>query len=263
MKNLTLFFLFLSFFGISQYWQQEIDYKIEIDFDNTNNQYRGVQKINYTNNSPETLKKVFFHLYFNAFKPGSEMAIRQDNSADKNTRFKIDLDSLDPKQEGFLKVYNLSQNGTLLNVVDSETILEVELDTPLFPNETTEFSMAFAGQVPDLVRRAGKNSKEGIEYSMAQWYPKMCEYDSEGWNADPYTGREFHGVWGNFDVKIRIDKEYVVAASGYLQNADDIGKGYSKRKNPNGRQCLSKVVGSLCGITPAPRHWVCPWHMPR
>ena len=236
MKNLTLFFLFLGYFGISQYWQQEIEYKIEVDFDNTNNQYRGIQKIKYTNHSPETLKKVFFHLYFNAFKPGSEMAIRQDNSADKNTRFKIDLDSLGPKQEGFLTVYNLSQNGKLLTVVDSETILEVELDTPLFPNETTEFSMAFAGQVPDLVRRAGKNSKEGIEYSMAQWYPKMCEYDSEGWNADPYTGREFHGVWGNFDVKIKIDKEYVVAASGYLQNADDIGKGYSKRKNPKSKK---------------------------
>ena len=236
MKNLTFFFLILSFFGISQYWQQEIDYKIEIDFDDTNNQYRGVQKINYTNNSPETLNKVFFHLYFNAFKPGSEMAIRQNNSADKNTRFKIDLDSLVPKQEGFLKVYNLSQNGKLLSVEDSETILEVELDTPLSPNETTEFSMTFAGQVPDLVRRAGKNSKEGIEYSMAQWYPKMCEYDSDGWNADPYTGREFHGVWGNFDVKIRIDKEYVVAASGYLQNADDIGKGYSKRKNPKSKK---------------------------
>ena len=159
------------------------------------------------------------------------MAIRQDNSADRNTRFKIDIDSLDPKQQGFLKVYNLSQSGKLLKTVDSETILEVELDSPLHPNETTQFSMEFKGQVPDLVRRAGKNSRDGIEYSMAQWYPKMCEYDSEGWNADPYTGREFHGVWGNFDVKIKIDKEYTVAASGYLQNANDIGKGYSKRKS--------------------------------
>ena len=232
MRTLTLFFLIVCLVTHAQYWQQEIDYKIEVDFNNTDNQYSGVQKIMYTNNSPETLKKVFFHLYFNAFKPGSEMAIRQDNSADKNTRFKIDLDSLGPKQEGFLRVYNLSQNGKLLNVINSETILEVELETPLFPNETTEFTMDFVGQVPDLVRRAGKNSREGIEYSMAQWYPKMCEYDLEGWNADPYTGREFHGVWGNFDVKIKIDKEYVVAASGYLQNADKIGMGYSKRKKP-------------------------------
>jgi hypothetical protein len=236
MRTLFLFFLFVSVFANSQYWQQEIDYKIEIDFDNTKNQYRGVQKIKYTNNSPETLKKVFFHLYFNAFKPGSEMAIRQDNSADKNTRFKLDLDSLTAKQEGFLKVYNLSQNGKPLKIINSETILEVELDSPLFPNNTTEFRMEFVGQVPDLVRRAGKNSRDGIEYSMAQWYPKMCEYDLEGWNADPYTGREFHGVWGNFDVKIRIDKDYTVAASGYLQNAEDIGKGYFKRKNPKSKR---------------------------
>ena len=236
MKNYAFLLLFFNFMCSSQYWQQEIDYKIEIDFDKTNNQYKGSQEIKYTNNSPEILKKVFFHLYFNAFKPGSEMAIRQDNSADRNTRFKIDIDSLDPKQQGFLKVYNLSQSGKLLKTVDSETILEVELDSPLLPNETTQFSMEFRGQVPDLVRRAGKNSRDGIEYSMAQWYPKMCEYDSEGWNADPYTGREFHGVWGSFDVKIKIDKEYTVAASGYLQNADEIGKGYSKRKTPKARK---------------------------
>ena len=236
MRYIILFYLFAGIVVHSQYWQQEIDYKIEVNFDDINNQYKGFQKIKYTNNSPETLRKVFFHLYFNAFKPGSEMAIRQDNSADKNTRFKIDIDSLDPKQQGFLKVYNLYQNGKLLETVDSETILEVELNAPLLPSETTEFSMEFMGQVPDLVRRAGKNSRDGIEYSMAQWYPKMCEYDSEGWNADPYTGREFHGVWGNFDVKIRINKEYTVAASGYLQNAIDIGKGYSERKKPKSKK---------------------------
>ena len=236
MRYIILFYLFAGIVAHSQYWQQEIDYKIEVNFDNINNQYKGFQKIKYTNNSPETLRKVFFHLYFNAFKPGSEMAIRQDNSADKNTRFKIDIDSLDAKQQGFLNVYNLYQNGKLLETVNSETILEVVLDTPLLPSETTEFSMEFMGQVPDLVRRAGKNSRDGIEYSMAQWYPKMCEYDSEGWNADPYTGREFHGVWGNFDVKIRIDKEYTVAASGYLQNSNDIGKGYSKRKKSKSKR---------------------------
>ena len=236
MRYIILFYLFAGIDAHSQYWQQEIDYKIDVTFDNINNQYKGFQKIRYTNNSPETLRKVFFHLYFNAFKPGSEMAIRQDNSADKNTRFKIDIDSLDPKQQGFLKVHNLSQNGKLLKTINSETILEVELYEPLLPSETTEFSMEFVGQVPDLVRRAGKNSRDGIEYSMAQWYPKMCEYDSEGWNADPYTGREFHGVWGNFDVKIRIDKEYTVAASGYLQNSNDIGKGYSKRKKAKSKK---------------------------
>ena len=141
MRYIILFYLFAGIVAHSQYWQQEIDYKIEVNFDKINNQYKGFQKIKYTNNSPETLRKVFFHLYFNAFKPGSEMAIRQDNSADKNTRFKIDIDSLDPKQQGFLNVYNLYQNGKLLETVDSETILEVVLDTPLLPSETTEFNL--------------------------------------------------------------------------------------------------------------------------
>ena len=237
MKTPALFFsFFLTFFGYTQYWQQKIEYEINVDFDNINHKYNGVQNITYTNNSPETLKKVFFHLYFNAFKPGSEMAIRQNHSADKNTRFKIDLDSLEQKQRGFLTVYNLKQNGEVLKVVNSETILEVELANPLSPGETTALSMGFVGQVPDLIRRAGKNSRDGIEYSMAQWYPKMAEYDAEGWNADPYTGREFHGVWGNFDVKIKISKEYTIAASGYLQNADKIGKGYSSRKKPKSKK---------------------------
>ena len=71
---------------------------------------------------------------------------------------------------------------------------------------------------------------------MAQWYPKMAEYDYDGWNAAPYLGREFHGVWGDFDVTITLDKSYIVAASGYLQNADDIGYGYSDRKRPKSKK---------------------------
>jgi hypothetical protein len=90
MKQFVFFFLGLIVFqsGQSQYWQQAADYTMEVALDHESAIYRGVQKIVYTNNSPETLNKVFYHLYFNAFKPGSEMAIRQKNSADKNTRFK-------------------------------------------------------------------------------------------------------------------------------------------------------------------------------
>ena len=232
MKQFVFFFLGLIMFqsAQSQYWQQAVDYTMEVALNHKSATYSGVQKIVYTNNSPETLNKVFYHLYFNAFKPGSEMAVRQKNSADKNTRFKISLDSLTPNQQGSLRVSGLSQNGVLLNPVDSETILEVPLHTPIAPGESALFELAFEGHVPDVVRRAGKNSSEGVAFSMAQWYPKMAEYDSEGWNADPYTGREFHGVWGDFDVKITLDKDFMVAASGYLQNAEAIGKGYSDRK---------------------------------
>ena len=227
---LILLSVLLSSSIYGQYWQQAVDYTIEVEMDHETAQYNGTETVVYTNNSPETLHKVFFHLYYNAFQPGSEMAIRLKNAADKNRRFKVDIDSLTAQQQGYLKVSGLTQDGIALTPEESETILEVPLAKALAPGESTTFSLSFNGQVPDVIRRAGKNSKEGIAFSMAQWYPKMAEYDYEGWNADPYTGREFHGVWGDFDVKITLDKSFTVAASGYLQNADDIGRGYSDRK---------------------------------
>ena len=238
MKRILFFLigLFVLQVGSAQYWQQAVDYTMEITLDTETALYNGTQKLVYTNNSPETLNKVFYHLYFNAFKPGSEMAVRLKNAADKNRRFKISVDSLTQDQQGYLKVSGLTQDGVKLSPIDSETILEVPLNKPILPRESTTFELSFEGHVPDVIRRAGKNSSEGVAFSMAQWYPKMAEYDREGWNADPYTGREFHGVWGDFDVKITLNKKFVVAASGYLQNADDIGMGYSDRKKPKAKK---------------------------
>lgn len=234
MKHFVLpLLLFTALFqSNAQYWQQAADYAMEVSLDTETANYSGVQTLVYTNNSPETLHKVFYHLYFNAFRPGSEMAVRLKSSPDRNGRFKVDLDSLTKEQQGLLKVSNLTQDGVAVQTVDSETILEVILNQPIPPGGTTTFELDFEGHVPDVIRRAGKNSAEGVAFSMAQWYPKMAEYDLEGWNADPYTGREFHGVWADFDVKITLNKDFMVAASGYLQNADEIGKGYSDRKKP-------------------------------
>ena len=234
---MRLFFIYCSLLSItthvnSQYWQQSVDYTMSVSLDEKTSNYSGEQKLIYKNNSPETLYKVFYHLYFNAFQPGSEMAVQLKNSPDKNTRFDVNLDSITKDQQGFLKVENLTQDGALVKTIDSETILEVILNKPIEPGESSVFELSFKGHVPDVIRRAGKNSSEGVAFSMAQWYPKMAEYDREGWNADPYIGREFHGVWGNFDVKITLDKDFMVASSGYLQNANEIGMGYSERKKP-------------------------------
>ena len=234
---MRLFFIYCSLLSItthvnSQYWQQSVDYTMSVSLDEKTSNYSGEQKLIYKNNSPETLHKVFYHLYFNAFQPGSEMAVQLKNSPDKNTRFDVNLDSITKDQQGFLKVENLTQDGALVKTIDSETILEVILNKPIEPGESSVFELSFKGHVPDVIRRAGKNSSEGVAFSMAQWYPKMAEYDREGWNADPYIGREFHGVWGNFDVKITLDKDFMVASSGYLQNANEIGMGYSERKKP-------------------------------
>lgn len=203
-----------------------------------NYQYKGKQTLIYTNNSPDTLKRVYIHLYNNAFQPNSPMDARLKSIKDPDGRMvnkvkvgdkevkESRISALKPNEIGFLYVNNLKQDGVTVNSKRVSTILEVDLAKPLLPKTATTFTMDFDGQVPVQIRRSGRNNKEGIELSMAQWYPKMAEYDSDGWQADPYIAREFHGVWGNFDVKITIDKDYTLGASGYLQNGNEVGKGY-------------------------------------
>ena len=201
-------------------WQQNANYKIYIDVDVEKNTFKGSQEVLYTNNSPDTLNKVFFHLYFNAFRPESDMAERLNNGDDNNRRFDVNIKDLEPHEYGQLNVNNLKQDGLNIDSFVSDTILEVTLTNPILPGESSLFTMNFNGQIPITIRRAGRDSPMGVKYSMAQWYPKISEYDYEGWNTAPYTGREFHGVWGDFDVTIKIDKDFIVAASGYIQETD-------------------------------------------
>lgn len=212
----------------TSYWQQNVDYKMDVDMNVKNYQYTGVQELVYTNNSPDTLKRVFYHLFFNAFQPGSEMDVRSLTIPDPDPRVGDRISKLSPEEQGFLKVNSLTQNDVKLNFKEVGTILEVELGKPILPGEKTTFKMEFRGQVPLQIRRSGRNNEEGVALSMTQWYPKIAEYDFEGWHADPYIGREFHGVWGDFDVKINIDKNFVIGGTGYLQNPQEIGYGYEK-----------------------------------
>ena len=215
----------------SGYWQQQVDYKMDVVMNVKNYQYKGKQQLVYTNNSPDTLRRVFYHLYNNAFQPGSEMDARLQSIKDPDARMvtkmkESRIKTLKPDEIGYLKISNFKQDGLVANAKTVGTILEVTLAKPILPNSKTTFTLDFDGQVPVQIRRSGRNNSEGIELSMAQWYPKMAEFDFEGWHADPYIGREFHGVWGNFDVKITIDKEYVLGGTGYLQNKNQIGHGY-------------------------------------
>lgn len=200
------------------YWQQHADYSMTIDMDVNNYQYQGTQKLVYTNNSPDVLNRVYYHLYFNAFQPGSEMDVRSRTIADPDARVGDRISKLKPNEIGYIKVSSLKQNGAALNHQTVGTVLEVDLAKPIQPGEQVTFDMVFNAQVPVQIRRSGRNNKEGVALSMTQWYPKLAEYDFEGWHADPYIGREFHGVWGNFDVKLTIDKNYVVGGTGYLEN---------------------------------------------
>ena len=214
-----------------EYWQQRVDYTIDVTMDVSSSVYSGTQQLVYTNNSPEDLSVVFYHLYYNAFQPGSEMDVRSITISDPDSRVDDRISQLEKQDYGFMSVLSLKQNEIPVDFSVAGTILEVRLNAPIKSGESAVFDMAFKGQVPPVIRRAGRNSKEGVALSMAQWYPKMAEYDFEGWHADPYIGREFHGVWGDFDVKLTIDKNYTVGGTGYLQNPDEVGHGYGKQTN--------------------------------
>lgn len=241
MKNFLLFsFISLNFGTLmaqnSNYWQQEADYKMDVVMNVNNYQYKGNQQLVYTNNSSDTLRRVYYHLYNNAFQPGSEMDVRLQNIKDPDSRMvnrmkESRIKTLKPDEIGYLNVYNFKQDGAIAKAKTVGTILEVSLAKPILPHTKTTFTLDFEGQVPVQIRRSGRNNSEGVALSMAQWYPKIAEFDFEGWHANPYIAREFHGVWGNFDVKITIDKDYVLGGTGYLQNKNEIGHGYQDAGN--------------------------------
>lgn len=223
-------------------WQQRISYNIDVKMDVATNRFNGIEKIDYFNNSPDTLHRVFFHTYWNAFQPNSSMDARSRElgnvilGTDKNGKEVRDWDprvkdrilNLKPDEIGYQKVAYVNMNGKSQTLKEHETILEVVLDRPILPKSKVSFDVSFEAQVPLQVRRSGRDNIQGVRYSMAQWYPKMVEYDYQGWNANPYIAREFYGVWGDYSVKINIDNSYLVAASGTLQNANQIGFGYEE-----------------------------------
>ena len=240
MMKTLFFFLVLATSGLTIYsqpdrWQQRVKYTMDIDMNVQTNQFTGKQKLEYWNNSSDTLTRVFYHLYFNAFQPNSMMDTRSrelgknliGDRPDWDSRVRDRILKLKPDEIGYHKILSLKMDGRPQKFTMQETILEVKLDKPILPKSKVVFDMEFESQVPLQVRRSGRdNPNTKVRYSMSQWYPKLCEYDYEGWHPTPYVAREFYGVWGDFDVKISIDKKYILGGTGYLQNANQIGYGY-------------------------------------
>ena len=227
----TLFILLAFHVSFSQnYWQQHVEYEMDINVDVSDFTYDGDQSIIYTNNSNDTISKVYYHLFFNAFKPNSQMDIRSRTIRDPDRRVGSRIVALEKEDYGDISVSSLQQDGKDISYEMNETVLLARLNKPLLPGKRTKLSMVFTAQVPLQIRRSGKLNKEGVDMTMTQWFPKLAEYDHEGWHPNPYIGREFHGVWGNYSVNITIDKDYVVGGTGYLQNANEIGHGYSEKE---------------------------------
>jgi hypothetical protein len=225
---MSCLFTFKVFAQDKYYWQQEANYSMQIDFDVSKHQFSGTQEIEYFNNSPDTLKKVFYHLYYNAFQPGSMMSAKRQQTAYADSRFPLmdKIDELKDNEIGFHKISSLKQDGRPLTFEIENTIMEVQLATPILPGKKTFFSMEFNSQVPLQIRRTGRDSFDGVDYSMTQWYPKLAEYDKTGWHAHPYIAREFYSPWGNYEVDITISKKYLIAGTGIVENANEVGYGY-------------------------------------
>jgi len=209
-------------------WQQRVEYAMDVRLDVTSHHIAGTQKLVYYNNSPDTLTKVYYHLYFNAFQPGSMMDVRSRTISDPDRRVTDRISKLKEDEIGYQHILTLKQDGKEVVYTVDQTILEVILAKPILPKTKTVFDLKFEAQVPLQIRRSGRDNREGIAYSMTQWFPKMAEYDFQGWHADQYVAREFHGVWGDFDVKISINPKFVIGGTGKLQNPEKIGHGYEK-----------------------------------
>lgn len=222
-------------FAQQGYWQQKVKYVMDVDMNVQSNQFTGKQKLEYWNNSPDTLTKIFYHLYWNAFQPGSMMDNRSrrqgeisiNGKPDWDPRVRGRIDSLKPDEIGFQKVKSLKLNGVPQKFEELETILMVPLTRAILPGQKVVLDMEFEAQVPLQIRRSGRdNPTTKVRYSMSQWYPRICAYDKAGWHPTPYVGREFYGPFGEFEVNISIDRNYILGGTGYLKNANQIGFGY-------------------------------------
>jgi hypothetical protein len=207
-------------------WQQEVSYEMDVTVHPSRHRILGRQTLHYINHSPDTLHHAFYHLYFNAFQPHSMMAERNRELPDPDARIVPRIFDLGPDEVGFHHIDTLTQNGISAEFSIFDTVMKVELAEPIPPGGEAVFEMSFRSQIPLQTRRSGRDNLEGIDYSMSQWYPKMAAYDRRGWHADPYVGREFYAPFGTFDVRITLPAEYVIGATGVLQNPEDVGHGY-------------------------------------
>lgn len=222
-----LFFVLLVSIGVTNPlkaqhpldWQQEVSYIMDVSLDAERHRLRADQQMTLFNQSPDTLDRVFIHLYFNAFQPGSRMDVRNRTLPDPDSRVGDRISRLADEEIGYHRVISLEQSGQPLDREVDGTIMAVTLTDPLLPGESLQLDMEWEGQVPLQIRRSGRNSVEGIDYSMAQWYPKFANYDRHGWHTEPYIGREFFAPFGTFDLSITADRDYRVVATGVQQGS--------------------------------------------
>lgn len=218
-KIITVCFLFLSLnvFSQKKYFQQKVNYKIDVSLDDEDHILRAFQKINYTNNSIDTLQFLFFHLWPNAYK-NDKTKFTEHIVENGDTKFYYSK----KYEKGFIDSLQFKVNDELVNVSEynnNQDIILIELLHPLLPNQSIEISTPFRVVIPEVFSRMGHKNQA---YQISQWYPKPAVFDNKGWHPMPYLDQgEFYSEYGNFEVNISLPKNYVVVATGDLQNKEE------------------------------------------
>lgn len=203
--------------AFSQYWQQQVNYTIDVSLNDKEHTLNGYEKIEYINNSPDTLTFIWFHIWSNAYK-NDKTAFSDQLLENGNTDFYFS----GKEQKGYINRLDFKVNNITAEIEDHPQhidIVKLILPSPLSPGQKINITTPFHVKLPYNFSRGGH---DGESYQVTQWYPKPAVYDKNGWHPMPYLDQgEFYSEFGNYDVKITAPENYVIAATGELQNAEE------------------------------------------
>jgi Peptidase family M1 domain len=208
----------LTAFTQTNYWQQQVNYKINVSLNDKNNSLKGTEELEYINNSPDQLNFIWFHLWENAYKNDStafaKQLLRDKKGIDRLKKF---------ADRGYIDSLNFTVDGIKASIEkDPENIdvVKLILPKPLQPGGKIKIQTPFYIDIPQYISRSGHDDQS---YMICQWYPKPAVYDRKGWHQFPYLDMgEFYSEYGDFDVSITLPSQYIVGATGVLQNADEL-----------------------------------------
>ncbi|RYY65192.1 MAG: M1 family peptidase, partial [Chitinophagaceae bacterium] len=239
MKKILLFSLVLltkNVLAQPSYWQQKIYYNIQASLDDKANSITGKETVVYKNNSPEPLDFIWFHIWPNAYS-NQQTALFRQISGDESRKKK-----LKGKTAGSISGLAFESAGKLLATEahsnpDYVDIIKVKLTAPLKPGDSIEISTPFTVKLPEYFSRSGYADGQ---FMACQWYPKPAVYDKDGWHEMPYLDMgEFYSEYGDYTVAIDLPTQYVVAATGELQDLDEL-KAYKTTGSINSKERKNK-----------------------
>jgi hypothetical protein len=237
-KRTILLLILFAFFNTSyaQYWQQRVNYIMDVTLNDKEHSLDGFAKITYINQSPDTLHFIWFHLWPNAYK-NDQTAFSDQLLQNGNTQFYF----ADKSKRGYINRLDFKVDGITAKTEDHPQHIDITklmLPSPLLPGQQVQIATPFHVKLPYNFSRGGFHEQT---YSITQWYPKPAVYDRKGWHPMPYLDQgEFYSEFGNYDVRITIPSAYVVAATGVLQNEEE--KEWLKKRQAYKKETKKLVV---------------------